>query len=341
MNRRLIEQVLRRKFDDFTKTITDERVRKLVEKNSIITGGAIASMLLQEKVNDFDVYFTNYATCLAAAEYYVAEFIRNNPDCNVKPVIWQPGMYGSHLNVNNKSPLRDNNPHNEGRVRIVVKSAGACAEGDQDQQYQYFENCPDETAQAYVDNMLPSTQDGFQDAVAKADDTAWAGELDEGKPKYRPIFMTANAITLSHRVQLVIRFYGPPDEIHKNYDYIHCCNYWESESGKLTLNPLAIESLLSKNLLYQGSLYPICSVIRLRKFLKNGWHVNAGQILKMCFQISELDLTDLDTLDDQLTGVDAAYFFQIIDYCRKRMEADKDFKLTMPYLVSIIDKIFG
>src|SRR5574343_95995 len=282
MNRRLIEQVLRRKFDDFLSSIEDEPVKKLIEKNSIITGGAIASMLLQEKVNDFDIYFKDYDTCLAVAEYYVALFIKNNPDCNIQPHVWKPGEGGSHTFNGEASPLSRDNPNNQGRVRIVVKSAGACAEGDKDKQYQYFESCPDEQAQEYVDNLLPSTQEEFQQAVAKADDATWDKSLDEGKPKYRPIFMTSNAITLSHKVQLVIRFYGPADEIHKNYDYIHCCNYWDSEEGKLHLNPLALESLLSKNLFYQGSLYPICSVIRLRKFLKKGWHINAGQILKMC-----------------------------------------------------------
>jgi len=72
-----------------------------------------------------------------------------------------------------------------------------------------------------------------------------------------------------------------------------------------------------------------------------GWYINAGQILKMLFQISQLDLTDINVLEEQLTGVDAAYFFQVIEYCKKRQEEDKEFKVTVPYLCSIIDKIFG
>jgi len=153
--------------------------------------------------------------------------------------------------------------------------------------------------------------------------------------------MSTNAITLSNKVQLVIRFYGNSEDVHKNYDFIHCCNYWTSHNKKLTLHPLALESILSKQLQYQGSLYPVCSVIRTRKFLRKGWYINAGQLLKMMFQISELDLTNITVLEEQLTGVDAAYFFQVIDYCKKRQEEDKEFKVTTPYLISIIDKIFG
>jgi len=72
-----------------------------------------------------------------------------------------------------------------------------------------------------------------------------------------------------------------------------------------------------------------------------GWYINAGQILKMLFQISQLDLTDINVLEEQLTGVDAAYFCQVIEYCKKRQEEDKELKVTVPYLCSIIDKIFG
>nr|MCU0343906.1 T9SS type A sorting domain-containing protein [Ignavibacterium sp.] len=45
--------------------------------------------------------------------------------------------------------------------------------------------------------------------------------------KYRPVFISENAITLSDKVQLVIRFYGTPAEIHDNYDYAHCMCYFD------------------------------------------------------------------------------------------------------------------
>lgn len=173
------------------------------------------------------------------------------------------------------------------------------------------------------------------------DDVNVREDPGDTKPAYRPIFLSDNAITLSNKVQLVIRFYGSPEEVHKNYDFCHCTNYWTSKDNNLVLKSSALESILTKELFYQGSLYPICSVIRTRKFIKKSWHINAGQFLKMCFQIGELALNDLDVLQDQLTGVDAAYFIEIIDYCKKKQEVEPDFKITMPYLVSIVDKIFG
>ena len=309
MNRRLISRVLQKKHADYLESIKDESVRKMVSENSIITGGSIASLLLNEKIKDFDYYFTDKTTVKAVADYYVKQFNEAHPEIKIQPQVFEDG----------------------GRIKIVVQSAGVVSENG-DEGYRYFEQYPDEVGEDYVDKV-----------VTEADeiDSEHMEEMDRERGKYRPVFMSANAITLSDKIQLVIRFYGNPEEIHKNYDFIHCCNYWTSSDEKLTLNPGALESLLVKNLQYQGSLYPLCSVIRTRKFLKQGWYINAGQYLKMCFQLSELNLSDISVLEDQLTGVDAAYFFQVIEYCKKRQEEDKEFKVTAPYLVSIIDKIFG
>ena len=46
------------------------------------------------------------------------------------------------------------------------------------------------------------------------------------------------------------------------------------------------------------------------------------------------------TVEDQLTGVDTAYFIQVIDYLKERQLKDPDFHFNVPYLISIIDKIF-
>ena len=164
---------------------------------------------------------------------------------------------------------------------------------------------------------------------------------DKNKKKFRPVFLSSNAITLSNKIQLIIRFFGEAAEIHKNFDFVHCTNYWTSHVNKLELNPAAVESILAKELYYNGSLYPLCSVIRTRKFITRGWYINAGQYLKMCFQISRLDLSDIDVLKEQLTGVDSAYFTELIDFCKDKKEAEPNFKLTMPYVCEVVNRIFG
>jgi hypothetical protein len=89
-----------------------------------------------------------------------------------------------------------------------------------------------------------------------------------------------------------------------------------------------------------GSKYPLCSIIRTRKFINRGWHINAGQYLKMCLQVNELDLNNIDVLEDQLIGVDSAYFMMLIDSIRNKQLTDDNFELNNSYIISIIDKIF-
>src|SRR3546814_10628009 len=94
-----------------------------------------------------------------------------------------------------------------------------------------------------------------------------------------------------------MRFYGEADAIHENDDVVHCTNDWTSKDANLTLRQPALESLLCKELRYVGSKYPVCSVIRPRKFIRRGWVINAGQILKMLMQVrSEEHTSELQSL---------------------------------------------
>ena len=56
----------------------------------------------------------------------------------------------------------------------------------------------------------------------------------------------------------------------------------------------------------------------------------------MAMQISELDLTSIPVLQDQLTGVDTAYFVQLIE----RLKEKDPEKVNAGYLVEIIDRLF-
>jgi len=313
MKTKTIKAVIRKKIDAWLATIADPDLREIAAQNTIVTGGCIASMLLGEKVNDFDIYFRNLDTTLRVARYYAAGFqpkARNGIECKIT--------------IDSEND----------RCRIVIKSAGIASEDGAKKPYEYFETRAEGEAAGYVGEVMQDPgdiQEAYEEAEAAALDTE-----DDGKPAYRPVFMSTNAITLSHRIQIVLRFYGEPDAIHENYDFVHCTNYWQSWDSKLVLRPDALEALLARELRYVGSKYPICSVIRLRKFIRRGWTINAGQILKMAMQISALDLTRIEVLEDQLTGVDVAYFMEVVQKLK-----DKDpTKVNSAYLIEIIDRMF-
>lgn len=160
------------------------------------------------------------------------------------------------------------------------------------------------------------------------------------QPPYRPRYFSTNAISLSDKIQLVIRFYGSVDEIHENYDFVHCTCSYDFSENKVNLPVRALEAIINKELFYTGSKYPLCSIIRTRKFIQRGWFINAGQYLKMCLQLNELDLKDLNVFEDQLAGVDSYYFSQAIKEIGERQEADPDFKVDNTYLFEVINRIF-
>lgn len=165
-------------------------------------------------------------------------------------------------------------------------------------------------------------------------------DAEPEKLHYRPVYLTSNAITLSDKIQIVIRFWGDVNEIHKNYDFAHCTCSWSSWDNELLLPQKALECIINKELYYIGSKYPLCSIIRARKFIGRGYTINAGQYLKMCLQLNELELHDIETLKDQLVGVDSYYFNTAIEFMEKRQKNEPNWQPDNSYLFEVINRIF-
>lgn len=314
MKTKTISKVIKSKMESWWNSIEDVGLRAQVEKKTIVTGGCIASMFLNEQISDFDVYFKDRDITKKVAQYYVDRF---------QPV----STKGIQCSIKVDDSKSD-------RIRVVIKSAGVASEEETQKDYEYFEAADVNTrAGEYVGDVMDDPgeiQDLYEETEKKA------LEVEDDKKPFRPVFMSTNAITLANKVQLITRFYGDPNELHENFDFIHCTNYWSSWDDKLVLKEKALEALLTKELKYVGSKYPICSLIRTRKFIQRGWTINAGQILKMVMQASQLDLTNIQVLQDQLTGVDAAYFSEVL---AKVKEGDPE-KINAAYLVEIIDRMF-
>ncbi len=186
-----------------------------------------------------------------------------------------------------------------------------------------------------------------------------AAALDESAPKtkaekeaaakrgkYRVLFVTSNAITLSDDMQLVIRFQGEASDIHRHFDFIHCLSYWTSWDKEVVTNTDTLLHIMQKELKYVGSLYPIASLIRTRKFIKRGYTINAGQYVKMAWQVAQLDLSDPNVLEDQLVGVDSAYFTQVITALKEKISKEtldegQKVEVDGTYLLTLVDKVFG
>jgi hypothetical protein len=325
--RRTIKKVLREKMNSWLATLPNE-LAVPVRQDVLVTGGSIASMLLGEHIRDFDVYLKTKESAFALATHYCNEFAKRREAANrplervPKPHVYFPNAKGSWQD---KLATID---HPDTRIGIFVQSAGVVSTTDGlpgTPEYQYFEQDPkdEEAAKEYIADVLAP----MKSPVGKPGN----------KEEYVPVFMSQNAITLSDHIQVVLRFTGNADEIHNNFDYVHATCSYDLAADNLILPGAALESMLARALVYRGSLYPICSLFRMRKFMERGWRITAGEITKMAFQISELNLNDIGVLRDQLIGVDAAYFHELLARVRDAKEAGKEIDST--YIVSLIDEL--
>jgi hypothetical protein len=300
--RSTINKIIDAKVDEWIKSLIgkDDYFKEMIKNNIIVTGGCIASMLLGEEPNDFDIYFKNPESAKLIADYYLSRLpsSNNNRVSRIESVI-----EGS-------------------RLKLIVQSSGVASELTNQVPYEYFE-LTDNSPSNFLDKIFSRFKKNEQKASIH-------------NRQYKVAFLTSNAITLTDKIQIIVRFTGIPEEIHKNFDFVHCTNFWSKETG-LMLNPQALEALLSKTLIYHGSLYPLSALFRMKKFLNRGWNITAGQMTKIGYEISKLNLDDMTVLEEQLTGVDMCYFQEIIKILRK--EESKDLEKT--YLFSLIDEVFS
>ena len=303
MQVKTIKKNIQSKLDEWLKTITDRELAEDVKENLLVSGGSITSMLLNEPVNDYDIYLMDIDVCKRLAKYYIQTF---------QDVIIFDGR--------EKQKLIDkyNDEHNvdDGKLPIDMNNSFAIS----------LRNLKEDQIKLYFNGASGGMK--VNDGIT------------EDKLNYTPLYFSPNAISLSHDLQIVLRFWGTAEQIHKTFDFIHATNYFKFKDG-LVRNLEAVESILTKQLKYQGSYYPVTSIIRAKKFIKRGFNIGAGELLKIMFQISQLDLTNPDVLEEQLIGVDVAYFDLIITALRNKMDNDKDFKLSAQYFNALIDRVFN
>jgi len=330
MQKKLIKSILTNKIKGWADHVEKENkaVADTIRNETIVLGGAISSMLTNNPVNDYDVYFKTRDGAKRIIEYYVRKFQAAQKEKNKKtendidtPII---------LTETKIKPLG---------FKVHIKSSGVF-DTENDKAYRYFESESPEVTEQYFGNVDENLSVAADMQDPDTSTKVASEQVKETNNKYAPVYVTQNAITLTGKLQIVTRFYGEPEEIIKYFDFEHCKQWYTSWDRQLHLTVEALECLMNKRLVYTGSEFPICSVFRIRKFLERGYRINAGQILKMAMQISHLDLTDPRVLEEQLIGVDHAYFQELLNELIKKKEADGADKIDETYLVQLIDKYF-
>lgn len=295
------------KLDDEGKPDDESQTRirnfqRAVRDDIIVTGGCIASMLLGEEPNDIDIYIRTRETAELIARFYLNKMIETGK-------LKETG-YVRQLDVR----------HGDDGIAILIRSQGITGADIDTEKYRYFEMYPEEATDEFFKE--------YRRAAKKI--------INDDTKKFVVTFLTANAITLNNGLQIIVRFCGEPEEIHKNFDFVHATNYWTWNDG-VVYNEAALIAVLEKRLRYVGSLFPVASIFRLKKFVERGWRISAGEMVKIMYDISKLDLDDPQVLKHQSMGMDSAYFCDVVAKLRNRDEGDV---IDRTYLFNVINEVF-
>ncbi|WPQ59873.1 hypothetical protein [Paenibacillus polymyxa] len=165
-------------------------------------------------------------------------------------------------------------------------------------------------------------------------------KVEATNDKYQPLVVTANAISFSDGVQVIMRYTGNPNELAKNFDFLHSKGIYMYKRDELILSPETQEAIQNKRLIYTGSDYPLASLIRTRKFVSRGWKINAGQYLKIALDLNKLQLSDPQVLREQLVGVDLLHYANFLEKLASVGIENIDFDHQTEDLFSLIDDAF-
>jgi hypothetical protein len=291
---RSINETIHSQMESWISTLPDT-MQSQVRQGIVVTGGCIVSMLRNEPVNDFDIYFSDPGVAKEVVQHYV--------DGQGKE-------------------LRD--------THITVEGGPRTRTGPS-------------LYRVYVDASHSSLNRVGSDVGKRERSTIISFSKNnkyEGKSGiYVPLFLTENALTLTNGIQLITRFCGSVETIHETFDYVHARSYWTYTTG-LVLRPNAMESILTNELIVNNvDRYPISAMMRMRKFIERGWKINAGEMFKIAFAISKLDLNNVNVLREQLIGVDLLLFVEFLRELDKHKN-EQDFvdeSTIMNYITEVFD----
>ena len=120
-------------------------------------------------------------------------------------------------------------------------------------------------------------------------------------------------ISNGHRVQLVKVITGAPQNVIETFDFTVCQAAYQFYDG-FFFGKDFFQHLAQRRLVFNvAAEYPICSLYRLAKFVKRGFHFSGIDAIKLGLRIQALDISDVKELRRQLMGIDTLFLKELTD----------------------------
>lgn len=162
-----------------------------------------------------------------------------------------------------------------------------------------------------VNYLLSEDVKDFDFFVKTEEQCNWIRDYFANHPDKKSIGLrarTMNAITLEFSdlyrepaIQVITRFFGPPERVFTTFDYEHCKCYYDFQTDELHYNE---EVILKKQLRYTGEKdkYSLNTLKRLVKYTNRGWKVDNESLVNLHKSCAKNDLNDPEVMKELAGG---------------------------------------
>ena len=322
MNEQQIKKHLKYKFESWLNSINDTNLQKVLRENTIITGGAISSMLLDQEINDYDLYFKSKYAVKSISEHYIRKFhtVMENGTAFIpsistpQPLTFSLTPLPQPPKFNDESSFMLNYSFDLCKGRTFGPECKEISYEDLAPEFYVEDNLEGGMTIRIINNHLTSlgNENKFNTLLGNSKKKSKKKKEKNFDPIYNPVIFTPNAVTLTNDIQLVTRFCGTPEEIHESFDMEHCTCYWDASTDRLVLPPKALKSILTKELRIRDTApQPISTLVRINKMLGRGYTINPPQLIKASLLVAKLNVDDDEVVWNNLRGLYASDYEEL------------------------------
>lgn len=165
----------------------------------------------------------------------------------------------------------------------------------------------------------------FKESVVRTEN-AMTIESPNLTQKFSPV--NGPQMNVGRKFQFITFIQGTPQEVINTFDFQHCKVWYDPIKKYINFdNRHTKQCVDNKFLSYDiNSVYPVAAMYRVIRFTKRGFKIKRDEILKILQCIKLYDLTDRDTLLEQVRGFYSSSKFQQDELVNTVLNATSDIK---------------
>lgn len=158
----------------------------------------------------------------------------------------------------------------------------------------------------------------------------------------KQMFVSENAeswLVNSTRVQLINyeKFLGSPEQIWHYFDFTVCMGAYSFKEDMFIFHDDFLAHNAQRRIVFNFTTeYPICSLIRVMKYVRYGYKINSLELVKVALAINALELSDYKAIKRQLMGIDTLFLKPLTDWLDGRLDIKFDLSEFMEKYQEVI-----